>query len=221
MRPDHLEPAGSSSSPTGDLEEALLSVDVLRAGRIIRESSAASTPISCIETLVVPVLEKIGKDWEEGRVALSQIYMSGRVCEDVIDTMLPAGSPDRMPHPKMAIAVLEDHHTLGKRIVLALLRAGGYEVTDYGSGVTVDGLVESTVRDQVEILLISTLMLPAALRAKEAIARIKEAMPETRVIVGGAPFRFDPDLWRESGADAVGHSASDTLAAVRAMTEAA
>jgi len=117
----------------------------------------------------------------------------------------------------MAIAVLEDHHTLGKRIVISVLRAGGYEITDYGSGITVDTLVEKVNRDHIRILLISTLMLPAALRSKEAIARIKKAQPHTRVIVGGAPFNFDPSLWKEVGADAMGHNASDTLALVKEM----
>ncbi|MCK9277555.1 MAG: cobalamin-dependent protein [Methanoculleus sp.] len=210
----------SPSPPAGELEEALLAVDPVRAGRIIRDACAASSPVSCIEVLVIPVLEEIGRDWEQGRVALSQVYMSGRICEEIVNTMLPPGCPERTSQPKMAIAVLEDHHTLGKRILLAVLRAGGYEVTDYGSGVTVDGLVERVTRDGIEILLISTLMLPAALRAKEAIACIKETMPETRVIVGGAPFRFDPNLWRETGADAMGHSASDTLATIRAMAGA-
>ena len=218
--PDLPDRDASLSSPAADLEEALLSVDSVRAGRILRDACAASSPVSCIEALVVPALEAIGKDWEQGRVALSQVYMSGRICEDIVATLLPPGSPERISQPRMAVAVLEDHHTLGKRILLAVLRAGGYEVTDYGSGVTVDGLVESAIRDGIEILLISTLMLPAALRTKEAVARIKEAMPETRVIVGGAPFRFDPLLWREAGADAVGRSASDTLATVRAMTGA-
>jgi len=220
MRSDFpVLPDGGASlpSPAGDLKEALLAVDPVRAGRILGDACAASSPVSCIEALVVPVLEEIGRGWEEGQVALSQVYMSGRICEEIVNTMLPPGSPGRISQPKMAIAVLEDHHTLGKRILLAVLRSGGYEVTDYGSGVTVDGLVERVIRDGIEILLISTLMLPAALRAKEAIARIKEALPETRVIVGGAPFRFDPHLWREAGADAVGHSASDTLATVRAM----
>ena len=69
----------------------------------------------------------------------------------------------------------------------------------------------------MKILLISTLMLPAALRAKEAIAQIKKALPETKVIVGGAPFNFDPLLWKEIGADAMGPTASDTLELVRKM----
>lgn len=205
------------SALLADLENALVSVDRVRAVRIVRDSCVTGSPFMCLETLIVPALEEVGRRWETGEVALSQVYMSGRICEEIVDTMLPAGDPRRVDQPKMAIVVLEDHHTLGKRIVLSVLRAGGYEVTDYGYGVSVDQLVDQVTRDNVIILLISTLMLPAAIRSKEAITRIRKILPGTKIIVGGAPFIFDPLLWKEVGADAMGHAASETLELVRRM----
>ncbi len=202
-----------------EMQNALLLVDRVKAGRIVRETCREGSPFTCLETLVVPALEEVGRRWERGEVALSQVYMSGRICEEIVDTMLPPGDPGRVGLPPMAIVVLEDHHTLGKRIVLSALRAGGYEVADFGSGLSVDQLVERTVQGKIKILLISTLMLPAALRAKEAIARIKTALPGTKVIVGGAPFNFDPQLWNEVGADAMGRTASDTLRLINRLTE--
>lgn len=200
-----------------DMENALISVDRVRAGRIVRDSCSAGSPFVCLETLVVPALEELGRRWEAGDLALSQVYMSGRICEEIVDMMLPAGDPRRVDQPKMAIVVLEDHHTLGKRIVTSVLRSGGFDVIDYGQGVSVDQLVEQVTRDHVVILLISTLMLPAALRTKEAIARIKKIQPATKIIVGGAPFLFDEMLWKEVGADAMGHAASETLELVNRM----
>jgi len=200
-----------------DLEHALLSVDHVKAGKIVGKACTPGSPFTCLETLIVPALENIGRRWETGDVALSQVYMSGRICEEIMDTMLPPGDPRRVENPKMAIAVLEDHHTLGKRIITSVLRAGGYEITDYGNGISVDQLVAQVTRDRVRILLISTLMLPAAIRTKEAIARIRAAQPETKIIVGGAPFNFDAGLWKEVGADAMGHTASDTLELVKQM----
>jgi methanogenic corrinoid protein MtbC1 len=199
------------------MEEALLSVDRVKAGRIVKETCTPGSPFVCLETLVVPALEEVGRRWEAGDVALSQVYMSGRICEEIVDAMLPPGDPQRIGQPKMAIAVLEDHHTLGKRIVVSVLRAGGYEISDYGHGVMAEDLVKLVAKDNIRILLISTLMLPAALRAKQAIAEIKKAQPQTKVIVGGAPFNFDSTLWHEVGADAMGHTASDTLALVKEM----
>jgi methanogenic corrinoid protein MtbC1 len=211
------ESAAPLSSRLAEMQNALLSVDRVRAGKIVRESCTQSSPMACLETLIVPTLEEIGRRWELGEVALSQVYMSGRICEGIVDSMLPRGDPRRVDRPKMAIAVLEDHHTLGKRIVSSVLRAGGYEIADYGHGLSVDQLVDLVTRDKVKILLISTLMLPAAIRAKEVIARIRDVQPETKIIVGGAPFNFDPGLWKEVGADAMGKTASDTLELVKMM----
>jgi trimethylamine corrinoid protein len=200
-----------------ELETALLSIDRIQTSTIIRDTCSSGSAVQCVESLIVPALEEIGNKWERGEASLSQVYMSGRICEAIVDTMVPDSDPARSGHPRIAIAVLEDHHALGKRIVYSVLRAGGYTVTDYGLGLTVDQLVDNVVRDRIQILLISTLMLPPALRTKEAIARIRKLMPATRIIVGGAPFLFDPGLWREVGADAMGHAASETLEIVRSM----
>ena len=129
--------SGNARPPSpflAEMENALISVDRVRAGRIVRDSCTRGSPSACLETLVVPALEEIGRRWEAGMLAFSQVYMSGRICEEIVDTMLPPGDPRRVDQPTMAIAVLEDHHTLGKRIVTSVLRAGGYEVTDYGPG---------------------------------------------------------------------------------------
>lgn len=45
--------------------------------------------------LVTATLKRIGDGWEEGKVALSQVYLSGIICEEVIDKILPHASPLR------------------------------------------------------------------------------------------------------------------------------
>lgn len=42
---------------------------------------------------MVPALDRIGTGWENGTIALSQVYMSGRICEEVVDDLLPTGAP--------------------------------------------------------------------------------------------------------------------------------
>jgi methanogenic corrinoid protein MtbC1 len=116
----------------------------------------------------------------------------------------------------MAIAVLDDYHLLGKRIVHAVLRAGGFELKDYGR-VTVDELVNKAKNDRISVLLISTLMLHSALHVRDVVEKIKIEGFGARVVVGGAPFRFDDHLWRDVGADAMGLSASDVPDIVQSM----
>lgn len=47
---------------------------------------------------------------------------------------------------------------LAKRIVYSVLRAAGFELLDFGLALSVDEMVHKTIENQVEILLISTLM---------------------------------------------------------------
>lgn len=190
--------------------EALEALDRLQAEAVFREALSRLTPMEAVERMVVPALEQMGESWQEGRVALSQIYMGGRFCEELVDRVLPPSDPDRKHQPRAAIAVLNDYHMLGKRIVYAVLRASGYELFDYGH-MGVEDLVERATTDRLEVLLISVLMLPSALRVREVCQHLKARGSGIKVAVGGAPFLFDPELWREVGADAMGRNASDAI----------
>ncbi len=201
-------------SQIGDqFEQALLSLDRLGTKEILIQLKSFMTSGQIIEDIIVPSMERIGEGWEEGNLALSQVYMAGRICKEIVDEIsLPKTSleGDRL---KIAICVLEDYHMLGKRIVYNLMRASGYELLDYGR-VTVDELVERIKEDRIKILLLSVLMLPSALQIKNVTEKLKQEELETKIIVGGAPFRFDNNLWKEVGADAMGYAASDAAGIV-------
>ena len=189
---------------------ALEMLDRVAANDIFKHTLRTLTPIDAVEQLVVPALEQMGSDWGAGKIALSQIYMSGRFCEELVESVLPPSDPDRKHQPRSAIVVLNDYHLLGKRIVYSVLRASGYELFDYGR-MDADQLVERVLADRVRVLLISVLILPSALKVAEVCARLKASRRPVRVLVGGAPFLFDDKLWLEVGADAMGQNAADAV----------
>ncbi len=194
------------------LMDGLLQVDRIRCKEVMDEALREQEPLDSIGSLIVPALEKIGKIWEDGEVAPSQVYMAGRICEEIVDELLP--EQKRLEGPsqaRLALAVLEDQHMLGKRIVYSVLRSAGYRPLDYGSR-TVEELVERVAEDDVHLLLLSVLMLPSALRVKELKRQLVAAgLGRVKLFVGGAPFRVDPQLAAEVGADFFGTTASDVL----------
>lgn len=196
-----------------EFSNALLAIDRLWVKRILADSSHQMSPTAFVEDVVVDALEQIGVGWENGTIALSQIYMSGRICEELVDELIPPGNPDRKDLPKTAITVLNDYHLMGKRIVYSLLRAGGFDLLDYGR-TDVDPLVHRVAEDGVEVLLISTLMLPSALLVERVKEKLADAGLPVKIIVGGAPFRFDDQLWREVGADAMCKTASEAVSVI-------
>jgi methanogenic corrinoid protein MtbC1 len=198
--------------------EALLDTDRLAAQRVLESARQPAGLGHALDSLMMPALERIGALWESGELALSQVYMSGRICEDLIDALMPdKGGNGACSEPRVAIGVLEDRHALGKRIVLSVLRAGGIPVRDYGAGLSVEELVERTRADGVRILLVSTLMLRSALRVKDLVDALGAARLAVKVVAGGAPFVLDRRLAEEVGADAVGYGASDAVAIARRL----
>ncbi len=195
---------------TEHFKEALLSCDEEATRRIMYESKQYYTSLQFIEKVLVKVLDSIGDGWEKGEYALSQVYMSGKICERLVNSLLVDHSVSHKAQPKMAIALLNDYHALGKRIVLAHLKASGYRVTDYGM-VDTEELIERACKEQIELLFVSVLMLSSALRIKEVVQQIHQRCPGLKIAVGGAPFRLNNGLWQEVGADFVGFTAADAL----------
>jgi methanogenic corrinoid protein MtbC1 len=203
---------------TSELHDALAALDRPRVESLLRQAVSRTSPMQAVEDLMVPSLILLGEEWNAGKVALSQIYMSSRICEDIVNHLLPAAPAQQNTPPQLAIVVLSDYHTLGKRIVLSIMRASGFDILDYGR-MEVDDLVERVLADDVKILLISVLMLPSALKVKAVRAALDAKGKRVRIAVGGAPFLFDPELWREVGADAMGRNAAEAMTIVRRWKE--
>jgi len=201
---------------SSEFERALLSMDKPKVEAIILKAASEESALIVAGKLVTQALQRIGDMWEDGKVALSQVYMSGIICEEIIDKLLPKSSPVRIDRPKMAIAVFEDYHLLGKSIIYSTLRAGGFELMDLGGAMKADQIERIVKEEEIKILLLSVLMLPSALRIKELKKNLSSV--DVKIVVGGAPFRFDDKLWLEVGADACGKDSSDALEIVTGLT---
>ena len=208
-----------TDSAKKSIETALLSADKVTALKIFSELSINSNPVTVLEEIISPILYRIGEEWNKGNVSLAQVYMSGRICEDIVNTYLPVSFFSRDDRTNIAIAILNDYHVLGKRIVCTFLRSSGINLIDYGQALSVQDLASNVIRDNINILLISVLMLRSALEVEKLRKKLNESGSTVKLIVGGAPFLFDTALWQQVGADAMGKNASDAVALVKKMKD--
>jgi methanogenic corrinoid protein MtbC1 len=193
---------------------ALLALDGISLRQIIADSALPTLRFA--EEILVPALDQLGERWQQGELSLSQIYMSGRFCERLLDEATVAGAIPQWPTPPMAVAVLEDFHVLGKRLLCGVLKASGYRFHDYGP-ISAADLVRRVQEDGIRILLISTLMLNSALRIAQVREQLAAVGQSVYLIVGGAPFRFDPQLATEVGADATSATATGVRKIIAAI----
>lgn len=203
--------AGSPAPAAASLVDCLLRNDRVAARALAERWAGQRGPFPFIDDVIVPALDEFGRRWETGGVALAQVYMAGRICELIVDELLSGGAVARRQVPRIAIAAVSDQHTMGKRVVSLAVRAAGFELVDYGAGVPADTLARRASADSIEVLLVSALMLSSALEIETISRHLARSGGATKLIVGGAPFRLDPTLWRRVGADAWGPSASDAV----------
>jgi methanogenic corrinoid protein MtbC1 len=208
-------------SAADEFRRALTEGDEGAAGRVFAAALVDGDMAGVVDRLVVPTLADIGDDWAGGLLPLATVYLASAVCETVVTAHLTKERPAADDTRSVAIVVPEDYHILGKRIVLSVLRAAGLHVADWGHGVTHERIVLLCREHRPRTLLVSALMLPTALRVRALVEALDETMGDERpwVIAGGAPFRLDPDLATEVGADASGRTATDALRLVRQAEE--
>lgn len=203
---------------SNQFKESLLSIDRGNAKLIMSETLKSVSYNDAIESLIVDALEKIGSGWVSGEYSLSQVYMSGKICEELVE-MLPNPEGEQQIHaPRMAICLLNDYHALGKSIVYSNLRAAGFNLLDYGR-MTPEALVEKIMHNDIQVILLSVLMFPSAWDVKKVRELLDAKDSKVKIVVGGAPFRLDKQLWKQVGADAVGHTASDAISIIQSFME--
>ena len=195
--------------------EALIAINRVRATQIFDSYLQEHTLVRAMDDIIVPALDGIGQGWQEGRYSLAQIYLSGRITEELVrsagNAVTNRGS---VTNPEIAVAVLNDQHQLGKRLVMLALHSAGIYPRDYDT-VGEKSIIDAVIRDNIKILLVSVLMYNSALLVKPLVGELQVRSPHTKVIVGGAPFRLDPGLYKKVGAHGMGKSAADAIYLVK------
>ena len=95
------------------------------------------------------------------------------------------------------------------------------EVSDLGVNVPAERFVDAAVAADAQVIAISAMMVHTATGPKGA-SRVRELLRERgleeriRLVVGGAPYRFDGELYKSVGADAW---AADGVSAGRVIVD--
>jgi methanogenic corrinoid protein MtbC1 len=103
-----------------------------------------------------------------------------------------------------------DIHDIGKNLVKTMFEASGWQVVDLGKDVKLDRFVEEQKKIKADLVGLSALMTTSMMAIEKAVAMLKTADPEVKVLVGGAPL--NPEIAAKFGADGY---AEDAVCAVQ------
>lgn len=202
--------------------EAIVDTDGDKALQLVRQALATGvSPEQVVFEVVVPCMDHLcGLAASDGGLSVAQHFLAAQISSDVVEAMLPRFR--RAPRVAGRVVIgtaVGDFHALGKRIVSGCLSAHMIEVTDLGMNVPPERFVEQALARDAQVIAVSSMMVHTArgehgCRGVRRILRERGLEQQLKVVVGGAPYRFDEKLFEVVEADAWARSAIEAVPVV-------
>jgi 5-methyltetrahydrofolate--homocysteine methyltransferase len=92
-----------------------------------------------------------------------------------------------------------DLHDIGKNLVGMMLKGANFAVVDLGTNVAPEAFAAATTEHKAHVVGISALLTTTMVGMRDAVAAIRAADPNAKILVGGAPVT--DEFAAEIGAD--------------------
>lgn len=138
---------------------------------------------------LVAGLDEIGQQFEERVIFLPELLVAADIANKAFDLVLPHVQKKMRGQGQGKVVmgtVRGDVHDIGKNIVVSLLKATGFEVTDLGIDVDPEAFPTTATAIKADVVGLSALISSAASAMHEAIVLLRQECPGVKIIVGGA-----------------------------------
>ena len=161
-----------------------------QAGIAVKKMTAQYTPMEIINEHLIPSLDKVGNDYKNEIIFLPQLLMSAEAAKSAFEEikifMAKKGEVQKKRGKIVLLTVKGDIHDIGKNIVKILLENYNFEVIDLGKNVEPSLVVETVLKENIQLVGLSALMTTTVVYMEETIRLLKEKKPECRIMTGGA-----------------------------------
>ena len=183
--------------------------------------NAYPKPLSIIEGPLMDGMTKIGELFGDGRMFLPQVVKSARVMKKAVAYLLPYIEKDKSQGQaasagKILLATVKgDVHDIGKNIVGVVLACNNFEIIDLGVMVPCEKIIETAIKENVDIIGVSGLITPSLDEMCHIAAEMEKRNMTIPLIIGGATtskahtaLKIEPNY---SGPVIYGYDASKTV----------
>jgi len=192
-----------------DYNEAVFEIDKELALEVIETAlEEGVTPEQVVFNIIIPSIEVMMAEIViNADTNLAQHFMTAQIAAEVTEQMLAKfESPPEIIGRVIIGTSYGDLHSLGKRIVMGCLKSMMVDVVDLGVNIKAEAFVDAAIAQEAQIIAISSMMVHTA-TGEEGSLKVRTLFKERhledkiKLVVGGAPYRFDHELYTKVGAD--------------------
>lgn len=207
-----------------DLHDAIVTGKLEKAVAVTQEAiDAGIQPNEIITNYMIKGMEKIGRQFEEGKVFVPNLLMSARAMKGALELLKPLLKGDNEAYiGKIVIGTVKgDLHDIGKNLVASMFEGCGFEVINLGVDVSCEKFIDAVRTNQADIVCMSALLTTTMNYMKVVVEGLKEAglYGKVKVMVGGAPL--NEAFARSIGADAYTSNANAAVIMAKKLLGAA
>lgn len=193
------------------LEKAIIKGLKNEARELTKSLIINTPPLEIVNNYIIPALNKVGSDYENGISFLPQLLMSAETATVAFEVVKENISADESTvKGDIIIATVKgDIHDIGKNIVKVILQNYGYRVHDLGKDVSPEKVLECVDKTGCKLVGLSALMTTTVPAMEKTIKLIKENHPDTKIMVGGAVLNYE--YAQMIGADKYAKDAMDAV----------
>ena len=187
------------------------------AGEAVRRMLEQRSPMEIVDQVLIPALDKVGADFEAGRVFLPQLIQSAGAAQAAFEVIREklSGQPgqEKGKAPIVLATVKGDIHDIGKNIVKVLLENYGYPVIDLGRDVDPKRVLQAVREHKAPLVGLSALMTTTLGSMADTIQLLRQEGVPCKVVVGGAVLT--PEYAQQIGADFYARDAKESVDVAR------
>lgn len=196
--------AATAPQDTKSLEYAVLNGIKEFAADATRKLLEEKDAMTIVNEILIPALDKVGTDFEKGKLFLPQLIQSATTAQEAFDVikaqMAKQTDTETVSKGKIIIATVKgDIHDIGKNIVKVVMENYGYEMIDLGKDVPPEKVVAAVKETGAKLVGLSALMTTTVVSMEETIQALHEAGCDCKIWVGGAVLT--EDYAKQIGAD--------------------
>ena len=148
-------------------------------------------PIQVIEGPLMDGMNVVGDLFGSGKMFLPQVVKSARVMKKAVAYLLPFIEAEKDGKSSYAGKILMatvkgDVHDIGKNIVGVVLACNNYEVIDIGVMVPAEKIIETAIKENVDVIGLSGLITPSLDEMVHVAKEMERAGLSIPLLIGGA-----------------------------------